>query len=333
MRRIVSLVCRALPLLILLVSLSWPTTIQAKETTADVATLFRVFYDTNGGVEIFGLPLSGNFDRDGLQAQYFERARLEWHPELSGTENEVLVSALGRTLTNDRSFPKAVPQADRIYFHQTAHNMGGSFGSFWFAHNGQRLFGYPLSEELQERSADDGQMYTVQYFERARMEWHPERGQVLLGRLGTQQYSANLLGVQSVEPTLSSYEQGVLGILLDARGTAGVASPQLDPALIKIARECSADMAARGYFSHQTPEGTNIFTLLNAAGIGWGYAGEIISRNNYSAAQTAEIAGNAYLASPLHRAVALDPQYTAVGVGHSVDRNGMHYYTVVFVRR
>jgi len=47
-------------------------------------------------------------------------------------------------------------------------------------------FGLPLSEEFTERLAD-GQEYRVQYFERARFEYHPENPQpydVLLGQFG-----------------------------------------------------------------------------------------------------------------------------------------------------
>jgi hypothetical protein len=29
----------------------------------------------------------------------------------------------------------------------------------------------------------------------------------------------------------------------------------------------------------------------------------------------------------------MDPQYTAVGIGHAVDAQGMHYYTVLWVNR
>jgi hypothetical protein len=35
-------------------------------------------------------------------------------------------------------------------------------------------YGYPISEEFYEVSPDDGGTYVVQYFERARFEWHPE---------------------------------------------------------------------------------------------------------------------------------------------------------------
>jgi hypothetical protein len=46
--------------------------------------------------------------------------------------------------------------------------------------------GYPISDELEEKLAD-GKIYTVQYFERARFEFHPENPapyNVLLGALG-----------------------------------------------------------------------------------------------------------------------------------------------------
>ena len=56
------------------------------------------------------------------------------------------------------------------------------------ARGGLAVFGYPLTEEFAEVSAEDGQPYTVQYFERARFEHHPEHAgtayEVLLGHLG-----------------------------------------------------------------------------------------------------------------------------------------------------
>jgi len=64
------------------------------------------------------------------------------------------------------------------------------------------VFGYPISEEFREVNLDDGQEYVVQYFERARFEWHPgawpERYDVLLGRLGH-----TLLEARTAEPAIS----------------------------------------------------------------------------------------------------------------------------------
>ena len=66
------------------------------------------------------------------------------------------------------------PQGDCLYFAETGHNVCGGFP----------IFGYPLTEEFVENGL------TVQYFERARFEWHPgvwpERWDVLLGRLGAE---------------------------------------------------------------------------------------------------------------------------------------------------
>ena len=54
------------------------------------------------------------------------------------------------------------------------------------SNGGLPQFGYPLSEELTE-TLEDGKPYTVQYFERARFEYHPENPapyDVLLGQFG-----------------------------------------------------------------------------------------------------------------------------------------------------
>jgi hypothetical protein len=52
--------------------------------------------------------------------------------------------------------------------------------------------GYPISDEFTEISDLNGQPYTVQYFERAVFEYHPENAgtayDVLLSQLGTFRY-------------------------------------------------------------------------------------------------------------------------------------------------
>ncbi|MEO5951914.1 MAG: sortase, partial [Chloroflexia bacterium] len=51
---------------------------------------------------------------------------------------------------------------------------------------GLAQFGYPISEEFVE-TLEDGKPYTVQYFERARFELHPENAApytILLGQFG-----------------------------------------------------------------------------------------------------------------------------------------------------
>lgn len=63
----------------------------------------RKFYDfwvRNGGIEIFGNPITPvlndtTSERKQLAVQYFERARFEYHPEYTGSPNEVALTHLG----------------------------------------------------------------------------------------------------------------------------------------------------------------------------------------------------------------------------------------------
>jgi len=76
------------------------------------------------------------------------------------------------------------------YFPETGHYLGHGFKAFWEARGGLPVFGFPQTEEFSEQNPDTTAMYTVQYFERQRFEWHPENAgtpyDVLLGRLGAQ---------------------------------------------------------------------------------------------------------------------------------------------------
>ena len=41
---------------------------------------FLGFWRARGGLEIFGLPISGMYAENGMNIQWFERARFEQHP-------------------------------------------------------------------------------------------------------------------------------------------------------------------------------------------------------------------------------------------------------------
>ena len=72
-------------------------------------------------------------------------------------------------------------------FTETNKTVKGRFFEYWETHGGVAQQGYPISEELWERSETDGKMYKVQYFERAVFELHPENkppNDVLLSLLG-----------------------------------------------------------------------------------------------------------------------------------------------------
>jgi hypothetical protein len=67
-----------------------------EETSHTLANGFKKYWDENGGVAVFGYPISEEFEENGFIVQYFERARFEWHSENAGTAFEVLLGHLGR---------------------------------------------------------------------------------------------------------------------------------------------------------------------------------------------------------------------------------------------
>jgi hypothetical protein len=135
---------------------------------------FLRFWRMHGGVLIFGYPISEEIEESGRIVQYFERARFEFHPEQQDPEFRIQLGLLGTRLTKGRDFPKAAPGSGERFFPETGHGLSGPFYDFWRKHGGVQMFGYPISELLQEVSPADGKPFTVQYFERARFEHHPE---------------------------------------------------------------------------------------------------------------------------------------------------------------
>ncbi|MCL5961727.1 MAG: S8 family serine peptidase [Chloroflexi bacterium] len=152
---------------------------------------FKAYWESNGGLPIFGLPISEEFQENGFVTQYFERARFEYHPEFAGTPFEVSLGLLGRQITTDRTFSTVqsfTSSADRVFFPETGHSLSSGFLRYWRQSGDLAIYGFPISEEVSENGR------TVQYFERARFEYHPElppEYSVSLGLLGLEVASKN----------------------------------------------------------------------------------------------------------------------------------------------
>ncbi|HIE37850.1 MAG TPA: hypothetical protein EYH30_11465 [Anaerolineales bacterium] len=147
---------------------------------------FLDFFNRHGGVRIFGYPQTEVFydSRVGLWVQYFDNARMEWHPE-NPHPYKVQLGLLGELLGHRyppipaSRVPRGTPF--RRYFPETGHSVSFAFLVFYDSNGGLDIFGYPISEPMVENGR------IVQYFQRARMEWHPERPRderVVLGALG-----------------------------------------------------------------------------------------------------------------------------------------------------
>jgi hypothetical protein len=183
------------------------------ETRQQACGLFLDYWKSHGGLAQQGFPISGELqeksDLDGktYTVQYFERAVFEHHPENAGSPYEVLLSQLG-TYRLKAHYPNSVASAPNSQggrtFPETGHLVGGAFLKYWTEHGGLAQQGFPLTDEFQEKSDLDGKTYTVQYFERAVFEYHPENAgspyDVLLAQLGTYQWRAKPRSVVIAQP-------------------------------------------------------------------------------------------------------------------------------------
>jgi beta-lactamase class A len=162
------------------------------ETRRTVGHDFLKFYNMYGGLTTFGYPIGPEQVVDGTLVQQFERARMEWHPDLATGAPPapgVALSPLGQQRANELnlSWPASADTGGGRYFQETGQGIRGGFLEYWLNHGGERIFGLPISPEVALRNPTDGKTYTTQYFQRARMELHPELpdGQrIVLGTLG-----------------------------------------------------------------------------------------------------------------------------------------------------
>lgn len=168
---------------------------------------FKRFWEQNGGLPVFGYPISEEFQETTAEGtflvQYFERNRFEFHPENAPPYNVLLGrlsdTQLQRQNRNWITFPRGRPTPGCQFFIETGHSVCEPFLSYW-RNNGLldpalssygrslALFGYPLSEPQPEINSS-GHNVLTQWFERARFEFHPSNPpqyQVLLGLLGNE---------------------------------------------------------------------------------------------------------------------------------------------------
>ncbi len=152
---------------------------------------FKNFWVKSGGLAVFGYPLTEEFAQGNYTVQYLERQRFEYHPEFAGTPYETELGLLGSEAATSAgligttpfdALPTTTPSDSNCRFiAATGHRLCGGFKDYWQSHGldfsdsgtsyreSLALFGYPISEEF----VDPTSGLTVQYFERAVFEYHP----------------------------------------------------------------------------------------------------------------------------------------------------------------
>jgi hypothetical protein len=167
------------------------------ETGYCISGPIRSYWERNGGLAVFGYPISAQqtetVEGRTIPVQWFERDRLEIQRDGTITAGRLgarFLEVNGRTWTYG---PNRAPQNDCVTFHATGHSLCGAFRGYWERNGGLERFGYPITPVIEEIL--EGRTYSVQYFERRRMEYHPENVgtpfAVLLGLLGKEIHSGN----------------------------------------------------------------------------------------------------------------------------------------------
>jgi hypothetical protein len=160
------------------------------ETDHCISGPIRAYWEQNGGLPVFGLPITAQAEElvegQPLVVQWFERDRLEIQPDGTVTAGRLGAEVLAARGEPWQEFPKADSRPEQcVFFPQTEHTMCPPFSGYWQDNGGLERFGYPITEAFQEEL--EGQTFTVQYYERRRIELHPEADppfQIQLGLLG-----------------------------------------------------------------------------------------------------------------------------------------------------
>jgi uncharacterized protein YkwD len=135
---------------------------------------------------------------------------------------------------------------------------------------------------------------------------------------------------ESPRDELAQLERRVYDAVESLRAERGLRPQARRDALDRVARAHSADMAARGYLAHETPEGLDPVARIDAGGVaGFRLAAENIGRSSAADPVAAIVAG--WLASTSHRENLYSPPWNATGVGAALARDGALIVTQVFV--
>lgn len=150
----------------------------------------NAYYKVPNPLLVYGYPITEAFldPSSGETVQYFQRARFVLHQD-APPELRVALSPLGSYLYQPgKKLPIPENSQKCRLFPETGFQVCYAFLDFFNANGGVAQFGYPISgfENDNER--------IVQYFQRARFEWHPEYSSaqsVTLTDLGRRYFDAH----------------------------------------------------------------------------------------------------------------------------------------------
>jgi uncharacterized protein YkwD len=132
---------------------------------------------------------------------------------------------------------------------------------------------------------------------------------------------------------LRAAEARVLARINAERAKRDLRPFRMDSRIQALAQARSADMVDRAYFAHTDPDGKQPWDHLDAAGITWYRAGEIIALNHTSPiSSAADHAVQQWMGSPGHKEQIVSTSFNYAGVGTAVSDGGTSYWTVMFIQ-
>lgn len=126
----------------------------------------------------------------------------------------------------------------------------------------------------------------------------------------------------------AAMENEVIRLVNVQRAKAGLMALKGNANLSNVARIKSQNMANLNYFSHYSPTYGSPFDMMKAYGFKFSAAGENIAMGQKTPADVM----NAWMNSPGHRSNILSPAYTEIGVGFAKNKNGVQYWTQMFMK-
>jgi hypothetical protein len=191
-----------LALLALMTSVAAPRNAQAQsgklcfpETNQCIVGSIGAYWKQHGGLPIFGYPITPErietVEGQTVPVQWFERDRLEDHGAVGVLAGRLGASVLEQTNRPWQYFKSVDPAStptDCQFFAPTGHSLCEPYLSYWRHQGGLERFGYPITQPIYDNVEDNVEQHklAIQYFERRRMEIHPELpgSPILLGLLG-----------------------------------------------------------------------------------------------------------------------------------------------------
>ncbi|MCE1254345.1 MAG: hypothetical protein LWX83_12460 [Anaerolineae bacterium] len=163
----------------------------------------KTYISNTNYLTIFGYPITDEIidPTNGQTVQYFQRARFDLIKDNQGMHIEIaplgsLLYQAGGEVRSDLSNSNKCR-----YFEPTGKSVCLSFLDFYEQNQGDIYFGYPISDF----EIHDGLL--VQYFEKARLEWHPEKSageKITLTDLGRLYFDARVGDPLLLEPAPSN---------------------------------------------------------------------------------------------------------------------------------